>query len=88
MIKQKGKEGRLSDTLRLLMHQQRSRLQAMAGQPPQGQCVDCKRDILATELAVKCDKCDQFCCVRCVDAHDHIHVALAQMGMLQAPGAR
>ena len=87
MIKNKGKEGRLSDTLRLLMHQQRSRLQAMAGQPPQGQCVDCKRDIFATELAVKCDKCDQFCCVHCVDAHDHIHVALAQMGMLQAPGA-
>lgn len=85
MIKQKGKEGRLSDTLRLLMYQQRHRLNAMRGQPPQGQCCDCKRDIPATELAVKCDKCNEFACVNCVDAHDHIHVALAQMGMASIP---
>lgn len=71
---------KLSDGLRLLMWEQRHVLERNRHKPPQGKCVDCKRDILATEIAVKCDVCENsFVCVKCVDKHDHIHKAMAQL---------
>jgi Zn finger protein HypA/HybF involved in hydrogenase expression len=77
---------RFSDALNFLMHQQRAVLEANRGNPPQGKCVDCKKDVPAHEIAVKCDKCEnEFICVRCVDRHDHLHSVLAQMGFLQLP---
>lgn len=63
----------MSDALRVLMHQKRHELEKAKNWPPQGKCVDCKRDIRADEIAVKCDKCENsFVCVNCVDRHDHI----------------
>lgn len=71
-----------SNALRLLMHQQRHVLEAQRGKPPQGSCVDCKKDVPAHEIAVKCDRCeDSFVCVRCIDKHDHAHITLASMGL-------
>lgn len=76
----------LSTTLRCLMHENRIALEAQRGNPTQGKCVDCKRDVPAHEFAVKCNKCDDsFVCVWCVDKHDHLHAALGAMGLIQFP---
>lgn len=65
-----------SDALRHLMNLHKHELAEIKkkGDPPQGKCADCKRDVPAHEIAVKCDKCDNtFVCVNCIDKHDHIH---------------
>ena len=67
------------------MEQKKAFLETQRGQPPQGKCIDCKKDVPAHELAVKCDKCGDMVCYRCIDKHDHLHVELAKMGMIQMP---
>lgn len=65
-----------SDALKHMMALHRRELLEMKkkGDPPQGKCCDCKRDVPAWEIAVKCDKCSNtFVCVNCIDKHDHIH---------------
>lgn len=63
------------------MHQHSAQLETQRGEPPQGKCVDCKQDVPAHEIAVKCDKCDKsYVCVRCIDKHDHLHSALESIG--------
>lgn len=65
---------KLSDVLRALMVQNRGVLLPRAGMPPQGKCIDCKRDVLAMEMYARCPNCEQsMICVNCVDAHDHLH---------------
>ena len=64
----------LSEVLKFLMVQNKDYLLAQKGQPPLAKCVDCRRDILAMELAARCPKCDEaMVCYNCVDKHDHIH---------------
>ena len=74
-----------SDAMLFLMHQQRYILEAQRGNPPQGKCLDCKNDVPAHEIAVKCDKCNEMVCVRCIDRHDHLHIELARMGLIEMP---
>jgi hypothetical protein len=62
----------LSEALRHMMAEQSAKLEAERGKPAQGQCADCKNGVPAHELAVKCDQCDSFVCIRCVDAHPHL----------------
>lgn len=68
-----------SQALRALMHAKRHDLALAAGGPPQGKCCDCKRDIQADEIAVKCDKCNEFVGVCCIDIHDHVHSAMEKV---------
>jgi Zn finger protein HypA/HybF involved in hydrogenase expression len=64
----------LSEVLMFLMVQNKDYLLAQKGKPPQGKCLDCKRDILAMELAARCPKCSEsLVCYECVDKHDHLH---------------
>lgn len=69
----------ISDALRHMMKMHATELAGLKGQPPQGKCCDCRREIPATEISVKCDKCSNtFVCVNCIDRHDHCHDELAQ----------
>lgn len=70
-----------SDALRYLMHTQRDELAKLKGQQPQGKCIDCRRQLPAHEIAVKCDSCNEFVCVNCIDKHDHMHEAFKKMGL-------
>jgi hypothetical protein len=71
-----------SDALRKLMALQVHVLEPQRGNPPQGKCVDCRKDVPAHEIAVKCDRCDNcFVCVRCIDKHDHLHAKLESLGV-------
>lgn len=69
-----------SDALRYMMHQNKDELAKLKGGEPQGKCVDCKRELPAEEIAVKCDECNRFVCVNCIDKHDHVHKQFKQMG--------
>lgn len=68
----------LSEVLKFLMVQNRNYLRAQKGKPPIGKCLDCKRDILAMEMAAECQKCgvgaEALVCYKCVDRHDHITI--------------
>lgn len=75
----------MADLVRALMHKYRYNLAANEGNPPQGKCLDCKRDIRATEIAIKCDRCNEFVCVDCVNKHDHLHAQLVRMGFEMVP---
>lgn len=70
-----------SDALRYLMHTQRHELAKLKGGEPQGKCLKCRRQLPAEEIAVKCDQCNQFICVNCIDGHDHMHAQFKQMGL-------
>jgi hypothetical protein len=70
-----------SDALRYLMHTQRDELMKLKGGEPQGKCIDCKRQVPAHEIAVKCENCNYFVCVNCIDKHDHMHEAFKKMGL-------
>ena len=57
------------------MVQNKDYLLKQKGKPPIGRCLDCKRDILAMEIAATCPNCEnQMVCYKCVDKHDHLHV--------------
>jgi len=71
-----------SDALRYLMHTNRDELAKLKGQPDQGKCLDCKRIVPAHEIAVKCDQCNLFVCVNCVDKHDHLNAEFKRMGLM------
>jgi hypothetical protein len=68
----------LSEVLKFLMVQNRQYLLLQKGKPPIGKCLDCKRDILAMEMAAECTKCgvgaSGLVCYKCVDRHDHITI--------------
>jgi len=68
----------LSEVLKFLMVQNKQYLLAQRGKPPIGKCLDCKRDILAIEMAAQCPKCglaaEALVCYECVDRHDHITI--------------
>jgi len=64
---------RYSDALRHLMYTSRHELAKLKGGEPQGKCIDCKRELPAEEIAVKCDQCRRFVCVNCIDKHVHEH---------------
>jgi hypothetical protein len=64
---------RYSDALRHLMHTQHRELAKLKGGEPQGKCIDCRRELPAEEIAVKCDQCNRFVCVNCIDKHVHEH---------------
>ena len=68
----------LSEVLKFLMVQNKEYLLQQTGKPPIGRCLDCKRDILAMEMAAQCPKCgigaEALVCYNCVDHHDHITI--------------
>lgn len=68
----------LSEVLKFLMVQNKGYLLAQKGNPPIGKCLDCKRDIMAIEMAAQCPKCGEgaeaLVCYKCVDRHDHITI--------------
>lgn len=68
----------LAEVLKFLMVQNRQYLLLQKGKPPIGKCLDCKRDILAMEMAAECPKCgvgaSALVCYKCVDRHDHITI--------------
>lgn len=68
----------LSEVLKFMMVQNREYLLLQKGKPPIGRCLDCKRDILAMEMAAECTKCGRgasaLVCYKCVDKHDHITI--------------
>ncbi len=78
----------LSEVLKFLMVQNKDYLMGQKGKPPVGKCLDCKRDILAMELAAMCPKCGEgaeaLVCYKCVDRHDHITIE----DLMAMPSAR
>lgn len=65
----------------MMMVNNKEYLLGQRGKPPHGKCVDCKRDIVAMEMYVKCPNCEEnMICVDCVDKHDHMHNAIVKSG--------
>jgi Zn finger protein HypA/HybF involved in hydrogenase expression len=78
---------RYSDALRYMMKHNAHELAKLKGGEPQGKCIDCRRELPAEEIAVKCDQCNRFVCVNCIDKHVHEHDSFSMMGQSVVSGA-